>query len=208
MLSLLFRLCEYVFRERDDHKIVRELSVENLKKHLCPTNHSDFVFLMPFGEPAVRAVIHEAKFQGNEKAWRLLGEILSNYLKHFPEETIIIPIPLSSARLRQRGYNQVTEVARRSGVMTSSKTPSSSLPRLRTDLLYRKRDTIPQTSLTRQERLKNVTDAFGVRNQPDISGAHIIVLDDVATTGATMKAAEATLRPLHPASITLLALAH
>ncbi|OGG41344.1 hypothetical protein A2837_02375 [Candidatus Kaiserbacteria bacterium RIFCSPHIGHO2_01_FULL_46_22] len=204
MLSLLSRLCEYVFPERHDHKIVRQLSNNDLRLHLNPTLHEDFVSLLPFNEPSVRATVHEAKFYGNEKAWQLLGEVLHSYLKHYPEESIIVPIPLSSARLKQRGFNQVEEIAR-TGLKSRQ---NLSHYRICSNLLYRKRDTVPQTSLSRQERLKNVTDAFGVRDTPDIRDTHIIVLDDVATTGATMKAAEASLRPLHPASITLLALAH
>jgi len=208
MLSLLLRLCEYVFPERHDHKVVRLLSVNDLRSHLNPVTHDDFVFLLPFSEPMIRATIHEAKFYGNEKAWQLLGEILSQYVRHCPEETIIVPIPLSYARAKQRGFNQVEEIARQ-GLKRQFYNDQTLLShKLRSDLLYRKRDTAPQTSLPRQERLKNVKDAFGIHDTTDVRGTHIILLDDVATTGATLKAAEASLRPLLPASITLLALAH
>lgn len=149
----------------------------------------------------VRATIHEAKFHHNEKAWRMLGEVLAAYLKHYQAGTVILPIPLSSQRQRERGYNQVTEVAKRA---------EKTLPylALRTDILFRRQNTAPQTSLAKAERLSNVAGAFGARHQDHLSGRHFIILDDVATTGATLKAARASLAPHRPASITLLSLAH
>ena len=74
-----------------------------------------------------------------------------------------------------------------------------------------KRDDRPsQTSLTREERLKNVTGAFSIaiEKAPVIAGQRILLIDDVATTGATLRAAKAALLPHQPAAITYLALAH
>ncbi len=201
MFHFLKKLCDYIFPERDDHRIVRELNRVDFMKLISPRIENDFTYLLSFKDPFVRAVIHEAKFHHNEKAWSLLGEVIVSYLKHTSPETIIIPIPLSPKRLKERGYNQV-EMAVRQGLKSLSDR------HLRTDFLYRQKHTAPQTSLPRDERLKNLKDAFAVRNGSSIKDRNLIIIDDVATTGATLKAAEASLRPLHPSSITLLAFAH
>lgn len=179
---------------------MRELKLDDLLLHLCPTTRDDIVSLLPFSEPMVRAVVHEAKFQHNEKAWQLLGEVLKQYLKHCGKDILLIPIPLSERRRRERKYNQVEEI---------TKCANKLLPHLKisTDTLFRKRDTVPQTTLKRKERLTNVTDAFGVRDSSSITNYHIIILDDVSTTGATLSAARQTLEKHHPANIILLSLA-
>lgn len=199
-MKAIMKLVEKIFPERSDHKLVREAKPNDLLSRLQPTDHQNFISLLNFKEPLVKAAVHEAKFHNNELAWERLGGVLSQYLKHCPAGTVLIPIPLSAKRKRSRGYNQVLEVAKR-GIATTHIT-------LNDRLLYRRRDTAPQTSLQKAERLKNVTEAFGVRDLTLLTNTHIIILDDVATTGATLKAAETTLRPLHPASITCLALAH
>ncbi len=200
MLALFLKFCEYVFPQRVEYRMVHDLEIDDLLFHLLPTTRDNIVSLLPFNEPIVRAVIHEAKFQHNEKAWGLLGEVLVQYLKHHDRDTVLIPIPLSETRRHKRKYNQVAEIAKCAQKLLVHQKLSS-------DALFRKRDTVPQTTLNRKERLKNVADAFGVRNILQIKNQNVIILDDVATTGATLKAAHMALEAHHPTSITLLSLA-
>jgi ComF family protein len=111
-------------------------------------------------------------------------------------------VPLSHKRKKERGYNQVELVAQRACTKTSA--------RLEKHILLKVRHTPPQTTLSKSERLKNVVGAFGIHDHTaeKISGKHIILLDDVTTTGATLHAAKAALLPHSPASVTCLALAH
>lgn len=201
MFSLILKWCEYVFPERPSHLLVRQASPEIFLELLSPTVHPDFISLFNFKEPLIRALVHEAKFHGNPKAWTLLSMALARYLKDFPEGSILLPIPLSKKRHRERGYNQVLKVAERA---------LTYVPQMELDArsLFRSRDTAPQTSLSRKDRLKNIENAFQVRFDKNIHDRHLIILDDVATTGATLKAAKQALSPHSPASITLLALAH
>jgi predicted amidophosphoribosyltransferase len=112
----------------------------------------------------------------------------------------IIPIPLSPARLRARGYNQVLEILQAN--------PLDPKYTILTNVLVRTRNTRPQTELARSERLTNMHDVFGVVHGESIAGKHILLVDDVTTTGTTLKTAKAALLPYAPASITCLALAH
>lgn len=201
-MLFFIRWCwEYVFPERTDHKLVRLADIEDLSRLACPTNFGEFIALLDFKQPLVRAAVHEAKFKGNEKAWVMLALVLERYLKHLPADTIVIPIPLSAKRARKRGYNQIHEVAKRA--MRS--TPHL---KLETTAIYRHKDTAPQTKLPRADRLKNIEDAFRITDAKRVHGARIVILDDVATTGATLNAARAPLARHQTHAITLLALAH
>lgn len=190
----------WVFPERPDHRVVRELKSEDLIEVMSSVDRDGVVSLLPFNSPNVRPLMHEAKFHRNERAFQLLAEVLKRYLKDADEHTLIIPIPLSDKRRKERGYNQVEEVVKRAVFEQQHL-------KLRSDILYRKRDTKPQTSLSRSDRLMNMIDAFGCRLDSNFEpDSHIILVDDVSTTGATLKSAAEALRPLN-VSLTLLSLA-
>jgi ComF family protein len=100
---------------------------------------------------------------------------------------LLLPVPLSRERMRERGYNQAWELARRLA------------RRLQIDadptVLQRSRDTPHQIGMTRREREQNLRDAFWVepRAQPTLRGRHVALVDDVLTTGATAHAAASAL---------------
>lgn len=100
-----------------------------------------------------------------------------------PPDCIVIPVPLSEARLRERGYNQSWEIARRLGRRLH-------LP-VEAQLLCRLVDTAHQVGLPREQRLANVAQAFAVDplRGGQLSGRHVALVDDVMTTGATIEAA-------------------
>ena len=96
---------------------------------------------------------------------------------------LLVPVPLSDQRLRERGYNQAWELARR--LARRLGVPA------RADVLQRGRDTPHQIGMTRAERERNLSDAFWVepRWRHRLQGAHVALVDDVLTTGATAHAA-------------------
>ncbi len=199
ILKNVWNICFPPSKEED---LVASLSSIDIKK-LFLLGYTDGVWrLSSFQNPQMRALIHEAKFHRNGKAHETLADLLGLFIGEKKSLTTALwfPIPLSKARLRERGYNQVYEVLCR--------LPSELNVQLRTDCLMRTRDTKPQTELPRGERFKNVVDAFTC-TQPDlIAGKDIVILDDVTTTGATLRAAEAALLPYNPNSVTLVALSH
>lgn len=102
---------------------------------------------------------------------------------------ILIAVPLSAQRLRQRGFNQAHEIARRLARLTG-------IP-LRHDLLLRQRDTLPQSmGLDLEQRRRNLRQAFATTPvaSAKIEGRHIGVVDDVMTSGETLHALAKTLR--------------
>ena len=100
--------------------------------------------------------------------------------EQFAERTALIPIPLAAARKRQRGYNQSALIAY--GIGRRWRIP------VWDDLVTRSRETSSQTRLTPEQRLDNVAGSFCVKSErrEQLRGAHVILVDDVVTTAATL----------------------
>jgi len=96
-----------------------------------------------------------------------------------PPPTLLLPVPLAAARLRERGYNQAWEVARRLARQIDARADAH--------LLLRIRDTAHQLALPPDERAGNVRGAFAIepRRRSEVAGQHIAIVDDVMTTGST-----------------------
>ena len=137
--------------------------------------------LAPYAyEGAPRAAVHRLKYRGlRAVAPRMAAAMTRELALTVPSPFTIAPVPLHSARLRERGYNQAELLAR--AVAAALDCP------LRTDLLRRTRATPPQVaSQSRAERARNVRGAF--RSAP-VDGGIFVLVDDVMTTGATLEAA-------------------
>src|SRR5262245_46809467 len=126
------------------------------------------------------ALVHALKFRGELALAPLLGKLLSAKVSGFSVDRVI-PVPLSSARLRSRGYNQAVEIARH-----------VAREKLDVDACVRKVDGAPQMELPWDERRSNVRGAFSCRRP--LGGATVAVVDDVMTTGATLDEMAQTLK--------------
>jgi len=131
------------------------------------------------------AIVHALKYDG----WRAAAEGMAERMSRLAwpvdvieERTALVPVPLSRARLRERGFNQ-------SDLMARSLASRWRIP-VWTDALARARDTESQTRLSPRDRLRNVAGAFDVSSATSsrLRGAHVMLVDDVVTTGATMNA--------------------
>ncbi len=155
--------------------------------------------LFSYKDPLIRHSIWMLKYKNRPGIVENLGKvlyekILEEYidLRDFSnfDNPILMPIPLSEKRLRERGYNQAEKIARVIKFYDNEK-----LFTLETSVLYRNRNTKRQANIRdRRERLYNLTDCFSVRNKEKISNRNIILLDDVVTTGATLSEARAILK--------------
>ncbi|MEA3328186.1 MAG: ComF family protein [Candidatus Omnitrophota bacterium] len=142
-------------------------------------------------------------FKYNKKSFmaKPLGELMNNFIAgHLDRRAIglIVPVPLHSSKLRERGFNQSLELA----VQISKR---SSLP-LSSSSLYRKRPTISQTELSKQERLINVKAAFAVKNSLVLK-KQVLLVDDVFTSGATANECSKTLLEAGACAVSVLTLA-
>ena len=128
-------------------------------------------------------LVQALKFRGELALAPFLGDFLASCIPGGNVDCVI-PVPLSSARLRERGYNQALEIARHVARATGA--------RLAPELCARARDTPAQTDLPLAERARNVRGAFHCPRF--VAGARVAVLDDVMTTGATLEEIAATLK--------------
>lgn len=135
--------------------------------------------LFPYKGIIERAV-PKIKFGRKIELARFFGCVLGSALQNVGlNADLIVPIPLSQERLEERGFNQASEIA----------FPISKLTGIRfaEDCLIRVRDTKRQSEITDKNlRANNVSGAFGVSELWDVTGMTVIIVDDVATTGATL----------------------
>jgi len=133
------------------------------------------------GRGIVREIIHEFKYGRRIHLRHLVARWLQAALddERMRESRfdIIVPVPLHSARLRERGFNQASLLA----ALLSAQTSIASKP-----LLERIRYTTTQTTLDRSERMENLHNAFRLRKNADVRGLRMLLIDDVLTTGSTL----------------------
>lgn len=204
------RFFDFLFPPRVDEKILRTLSADAFLTAVAPRliaqTRPETVTILSFASPPVRAAIHEAKYHGSAHAFELLGLALAEYLRDHDERLrscIIVPVPLSAARRKERGFNQVEEVAR----FALSHLGKAWGGTLDSSLLVRHRDSASQVSLPRRAREENMRGAFSATRPADPLPTYIL-LDDVITTGATLQAAIEALLGAGALHIVPMALAH
>ena len=154
---------------------------------------------------AYRNIPRALKYHSNLSIGRFYGSLLGRHLAsapHFVDIDLILPVPLHWTRRRSRGYNQAEVLAR--AIASALNAPC------RTDILVRAHRTRTQTRLTVEQKATNVASAFRVREgaQSTLASAHhILLVDDTFTTGATLYACYAALRPYTSARISIATLA-
>ena len=135
-----------------------------------------------------KELLHAVKYGGNVATGRWLGRILGEKMREaaYPMPDVIVPVPLHWRRQWKRGYNQAEVIAR--GI---SEGLSGDIPVL-TDILRRVRYSTSQTRMSVGSKWENVSGAFVLRDPSEacqaLAGRHVLLVDDVLTTGATVEA--------------------
>ncbi len=148
-------------------------------------------------------LIHELKYKSNEHIGELLGSLYANYLKEqkqFKGIDYIVPVPLSDKKLKLRGYNQVTKFGEALGRILGIKF----VP----DILLRSHSAETQTHKTRSERFENIKNQFLLSDLHYFENKHILLIDDVITTGATIESCCKELLRTKHIEISIVALAN
>lgn len=134
-----------------------------------------------FAPGPVQDSLHALKYRGAaDLAIALSALLLTAWERYAFDSDLLIPVPLHPRRERWRGYNQAALLALNLGARLQRPVAPRALQRVR----Y----TPSQTRLNREERRKNVAEAFALKPGLDVSGLRITLIDDVATTGATLDA--------------------
>ncbi len=154
------------------------------KQYKCKIIRSAWVF-----NASSRALVHGLKYKSQEYLADEMGRQMAINFSRYPElaeSELVVPVPLFASRQRKRGYNQSELLARSFSVHTGLA--------LSVRVLARTRNTQSQTKLGRAARLTNMTGAFTCPRPAEVKGKVVLLIDDVATTGATLEGCAQALR--------------
>ena len=158
---------------------------------------------------SLRKLVHGLKYQRRVELARPLGRLLLSVRRRFGgigHYDLIIPVPLHSKRMRQRGFNQAALLASSWYPSSSQGDAEVSLPPMVTDIVKRVRHTPSLTGLNRKERRTVIRGAFDVTEPGRIRDRAILLIDDVCTTGATADACAKVLKKHRARRVDLLTL--
>lgn len=157
-----------------------------------------FVFLK---DGKVQKLLHSIKYQQQKELAEFIGILFAkNFKNELKEIDCIIPIPLHTKKLKLRGFNQSEMFAK--GISNETKLP------LITNNLIREKNTSTQTKKRKYERWQNVDGVFTLLNPNELKNKHILLVDDVITTGATIEAAWNYLKDIEGLKITIGSIAY
>lgn len=164
--------------------------------------HATALFYYP-KQGVVRQLIHQLKYKDQVEISSYLGEWLgielceSGYYKNID---VVVPVPLHKKRMRSRGYNQVEGFGKEIALSLNATYNATTLVRVK--------NTASQTVKDRLTRWKNVQTIFEVSELKNLQGKHILLVDDVITTGATIKACVAELNKIPDIKLSLAVMAY
>mgnify|MGYP003891081497 CR=1 FL=1 len=150
----------------------------------------------------VQKMLHKLKYKGVKELGVYLGELYGMQLKKafpFSEVDLIVPVPLHPKRQKKRGYNQSEQFANGIALSMGIKVITANL--------IRKKPSQTQTKKTKIQRWENVKDIFEIKNPEQFVGKHILIVDDVITTGSTLESCGKILLEISDVSISVAAIA-
>ena len=152
-------------------------------------------------QSALQRLVHQLKYKGNREVGWQLGKWLGMQLQksnRFTNVQALVPLPLFPDKEKRRGYNQ-------SSVLCEGIAEVLQLPLLN-DAVTRKRFTDTQTKKGRSDRWTNVDNSFAISNTGLLTNKHVLLVDDVITTGATLEACGTALKTVQGLTLSIAAL--
>ncbi|SFS49178.1 ComF family protein [Lutibacter maritimus] len=151
----------------------------------------------------VQQLIHQLKYNGQQQVGSFIGNWLGEEMissERFHDIDCIIPVPLHHKKLKKRGYNQVTTFGQ-------SLSKILNIP-FYENILKKKTAINSQTKLVRFDRWRNVEELFYIENEVSLSNKHILLIDDIITTGATLEASYLALNTFKNIKISIASMAY
>lgn len=187
--------------------------IQNIPPPAHNTSQTNIISIFSYKNAVTRKAISSLKYKNNKDIGKIFADLLydivldelneQNIFSNF-NNPLLIPIPLSKKRLRERGFNQSELLAKEMSFIDNGSSFT-----LATDVLYKVRNTPSQVSIKdRQKRLQNLRGCFSVKNPDKIKNRNIILIDDVTTTGATINEAKKTLLKAGAKKVIAFTIAH
>ena len=193
-------VCLFHLPRTDFHQKPLDNPMAQLFWGLAPIEKAAALFYYhPHSETA--QLVYRLKYNNRPDIGEDMGHVMANELQatdFFSDIDVLLPVPLASKRLRQRGYNQSEQLA--IGISDITDLPIVS------KVLRRKHFQQSQTTLNRWQRQENVTDTFQLKEEHLLQGKHVLLIDDICTTGATLIACANVLKTIEGIRISVLTL--
>lgn len=217
MFEALFKSCvNFLLPPTPKEQNVKLLTEEALNHRITQQtldSKGDVIALFRYRDPLIKDALWSLKYNHNKAVALLFAKVMYPYILDdisskilFGDmaKPIVIPIPITRKRKSERGYNQSECIAEVLVNTDNGKTFS-----LCTDVLIKNMKTEHQARVqNKDERIKNIKDTFEIQNQEKISGKDIVLIDDIVTTGATIKEARLILLKSGARSVCAYVVAH
>lgn len=196
----LCSVCLFHLPRTDFHQKPLDNPMAQLFWGLAPIEKAAALFYYhPHSETA--QLVYRLKYNNRPDIGEDMGRVMACEFQatdFFSDIDVLLPVPLASKRLRQRGYNQSEQLA--IGISDITHLPIVS------KALRRKHFQQSQTTLNRWQRQENVTDTFQLKEEHLLQGKHVLLIDDICTTGATLIACANVLKTIEGIRISVLTL--
>ena len=193
-------VCLFHLPRTDFHQKPLDNPMAQLFWGLAPIEKAAALFYYhPHSETA--QLVYRLKYNNRPDIGEDMGRVMANELQatdFFSDIDVLLPVPLASKRLRQRGYNQSEQLAK--GISDITHLP------IVTKALCRKHFQQSQTTLNRWQRQENVEDTFWLKDGSQLQDKHVLLIDDICTTGATLISCANTLKDIEGIRISVLTL--
>jgi ComF family protein len=196
----LCSVCLFHLPRTDFHQKPLDNPMAQLFWGLAPVEKAAALFYYhPHSETA--QLVYRLKYNNRPDIGEDMGRVMACELQatdFFSDIDVLLPVPLASKRLRQRGYNQSEQLA--IGISDITHLP------IVTKALRRKHFQQSQTTLNRWQRQENVEDTFWLKDGSQLQDKHVLLIDDICTTGATLISCANTLKDIEGIRISVLTL--
>ena len=202
MYKLLNYVLDFIFPPNAQELRIRELPVDWLIKNAPRASQTEFPFiqsLFSYKDPLIKELIWQIKYKKNKQAVKCAAYALANTID---QPALLIPIPISKKRRKERGYNQCELLINEMIVQDTAGKFTKNF-----DLLIRSRHIDKQTFKNRHERLENTKNIFEIVGEIG-KNQKIVIIDDVSTTGSTLKEAREELLKAGYSDVRCLTIAH
>ena len=205
LLKISEKLLEIVFPPSEVAKNIKNMRPEDLLKKYQKAKtpaHSFIYSIFNYKDKFIEELIWELKFYKNKDVAKILGPII--YEKIPKEKYILIPVPISKTKRREKGFNQ-TELLCEEILKSDKESLLTYIP----NLLIKIKHTKNQHDIeNRKERLINLDGAFMLTKLSVVSDQNVVIIDDVYTTGATILEIKNVLEKAGAKSVTAITVAH